>query len=140
MRNARLLLLAVVAAVSAVGCDAAGITGSSHEDALTVQPSIATLNGGQAIRLVASLHLANGSRMTPDNVTWSSADASIATVDPSGSVHALRAGRVQIVATWHTSRGSSLILVADQVTKKQPGGCLALKAAESSIPTNRPCR
>jgi len=143
MRNVRLLFLAVAAAVSVVGCDS-----TAPEDQppppppspLTVAPSVATLNGGQVIRLVASLHLANGSTATPDNIAWSSADVSIATVDHTGAVHALRSGRVQIIASWHDSRGSSLILVANPVAKK-PQQCLdQLRAGtESSIPTNGPC-
>ena len=138
MRNVRLLSLAAAAAVSAFGCgsDPGDITGNTGPSSpLTVAPTLATLQGGQALRLVASLHLANGSTSSPDQVRWSSADATIASVDPDGTVRGLRAGRVQIVATWHDSRGSSLIVVADQVAKKHPGsGCLALKATESSIP------
>jgi len=137
MRNVRLLSLAVAAAVSAFGCgsDTPGVTGPEQSSPLTVAPTLATLQGGQALRLVASLHLANGSTSSPDQVRWTSADATIASVDPDGTVRGLRAGRVQIVATWNDSRGSSLIVVADQVAKKHPGsGCLALKATESSIP------
>ena len=141
MRNVRLLSLAVAAAVSALGCGSD--TGPSETDPpnpLTVAPSLATLKGGQALRLVASLHLANGSTSSPDQVRWTSGDGTIASVDPDGTVRALRAGRVQIVATWHDSRGSSLIVVAEQVTKK-PKGCLnQLRAGTaSSIPTNGPC-
>jgi len=124
MRTARLLSLAPVAAASVFGCQ----SGATHSfepppppPPLTVAPSQATLNGGQAIRLTASVALANGSRTTPDNVRWSSADARIATVGQDGTVHASQAGRVQIIAEWQDSRGSSLIVVADQVSKK--GGC-----------------
>jgi len=148
MRNVRLLSLAVAAALSAFGCGSdpdgsSGVTGNSGTtdppSPLTVAPSLATLKGGQALRLVASLHLANGSTSFPDQVRWTSADGTIASVDPDGTVRAQRAGRVQIVATWNDSRGSSVIVVADQVAKKHPGsGCLNLKAAESSVP-NKPC-
>jgi Bacterial Ig-like domain (group 2) len=142
MRNVRLLALAVAAAVSAFGCgsEIPDTTGNTDPPSpLTVAPTVATLKGGEALRLVASLHLANGSTSSPDQVRWTSADATIASVDPDGTVRALRAGRVQIVATWQESRGSSVIVVADQVAKKPPeSGCLALRAAESSIP-NKPC-
>jgi len=138
MRNVRLLSLAVAASVSAFGCgsDTGHLTDNTDQSSpLTVAPTLATIQGGQALRLVASLHLANGSTSSPDQVRWTSADATIASVDPDGTVRGLRAGRVQIVATWQESRGSSVIVVADQVAKKHPGsGCLALKAAESSLP------
>ena len=129
MRTVRLLSLAVVTAVSVMGCQSGATNPFTVEEEnpspLTVAPSLATLvNGGQALRLAASLSLPNGSRLTPDNVKWSSADAAIASVDPDGTVRGLRAGRVQIIATWQESRGSSLIVVIDQVAKKRPN-CLA---------------
>ena len=141
MRNVRLLSLAAAAAVSAFGCgsDTGHLTDPDQSSPLTVAPTLATIQGGQALRLIASLHLANGSTSSPDQVRWTSADATIASVDPDGTVRGVRAGRVQIVATWQESRGSSVIVVADQVAKKPPeSGCLALKAAESSIPS-KPC-
>ena len=125
MRSVRLLSLAVVAAMSGMGCQSGAtnpLEPSQPGVPLTVAPSYATLGGGQAIRLTATLALPNGSRTTLDNVRWSSADAKIASVGQDGTVHALQAGRVQIVAEWQDSRGSSLIQVAEQVSKKgEPG-------------------
>jgi hypothetical protein len=144
MRTARLLSLAVVTAVSVMGCQggAENPLTVQEEDAgpLTVAPKLATLGGGEALQLVASLSLPNGSRLTPDNVKWSSADLAIASVDPDGTVRALRAGRVQIVATWQERRGSSVIVVTDQVAKKQPDCPAHLEEdAPSSIPANKGC-
>jgi uncharacterized protein YjdB len=144
MRTVRLLSLAVVTAVSVMGCQSGAENPLTvQEEApspLTVAPTLATLGGGEALRLIASLSLPNGSRLTPDNVKWSSADVAIASVDPDGTVRALRAGRVQIVATWQERRGSSLIVVTDQVAKKQPGCPVHLEEdAASSIPVNEGC-
>ena len=144
MRTVRLLSLAVVTAVSFMGCQsgAENPLAVQEEDPgpLTVAPTLATLGGGEALRLVASFALPNGSRLTPDNVQWSSADLAIASVDPDGTVRALRTGRVQIVATWQERRGSSLIVVTDQVAKKHPGCPVHLEEdAASSLPVNEGC-
>jgi alpha-amylase len=145
MRTVRLLSLAVVTAVSVMGCQSGATNPLTVEEEdpspLTVAPSLATLvNGGQALRLAASLSLPNGSRLTPDNVKWSSADTDIASVDPDGTVRGLRAGRVQIVATWQGSRGSSLIVVIDQVAKKRPDCSAHLEeGGASGIPVDEGC-
>src|SRR5262245_28449908 len=108
MRSVRLLSLAVIAAASVVGCQS-GATNPLEppppSSPLTVAPSYATLRGGQTIHLTATMTLANGSRTRPDNVQWSSADAKIATVGTDGTVHALQAGRVLIIAEYKASRG-----------------------------------
>jgi hypothetical protein len=55
-------------------------------------------------------------------------------------VRALRAGRVQIVATWQESRGSSLIVVIDQVAKKRPNCLVNLEEGPApSTPVNPRC-
>jgi hypothetical protein len=122
VRTVRLLSFAVITAVAAVGCQSGatnplGVEGPDLTP-LSVAPSYARLNDGEALRLVASLQLPNGSRSSPEDVKWSSADKTVASIEPDGTVHALRAGRVQIIAEWHESRGSSLIVVAEQVSKK----------------------
>jgi hypothetical protein len=144
MRTVRLLSLAVVTAVSVMGCQSGATNPLTIEEEdpspLTVAPSLATVNGGGALRLAASLALPNGSRLTPDNVKWSSADAAIASVDPDGTVRGLRAGRAQIIATWQQSRGSSLIVVIDQVAKKRPDCPVHLEGGTpSSIPVDTRC-
>jgi hypothetical protein len=125
MRSVRLLSLVVMAAASVLGCES-GATNPLEppppSSPLTVVPRYATLGGGQTIQLTATMALSNGSRTTPDNVRWSSADSRIATVGTDGTVHAMQAGRVLIIAEYQASRGSSLIQVAEQVAKKgEPG-------------------
>ena len=141
MRTVRLLSLAIVAVASVMGCQEGATNPLEVEhpatSPLTVAPTHATLGGGQAIRLVATVVLTDGSRTTPDNVRWSSADTRIAQVDQAGNVHALQAGRVQIIAEWKESRGSSLILVADQVSKKD--GCLVNLEAGTETSAPSPC-
>jgi Big-like domain-containing protein len=144
MRTVRLLSLAVVTAVSVIGCQSGAenpLTVTEEAPSpLAVTPSLATLDGGQAVQLSASLTLPNGSQFTPDNVNWSSGDDAIAAVGPDGTVRGLRAGRVQIIATWQDRRGSSLIVVTDQVAKKRPACPVHLKqGAESSLPVDKRC-
>lgn len=143
MRTVRLLSLAVAAAVSVVGCQYDATNPSQDEPdptPLTVVPSLLTLNGGQALRLTASLSLPNGSRYTPDNVKWSSADVAIASVESDGTVRGQRAGRVQVIATWGERRGSSLVTVIEQVAKKRPDCPVHLEeGAAASIPVDKRC-
>ena len=141
MRTVRLLSLAVAAASLVAGCQsgASNPLGVDHQatSPLTVAPRYATVDGGQAIRLTATVELPNGSRTTPDDVRWSTADPAIAEVDRYGTVHALQAGRVQIIAEWRDSRGSSLIVVAEQVRKK--GDCLARLEGGATSSAASPC-
>jgi len=145
MRTSSLLSLVVVAAAATLGCQSdatAPLIVEADPVGLTVVPSIATIDGGKLLRLTASLHLPDGSTATAPDVTWRSADGSIASVGSDGIVQGLRAGRVQIVATWHDSRGSSLVTVIDPAAKgTKPGHCLQRleAAAGSSIPTDGGC-
>jgi uncharacterized protein YjdB len=145
MRSSSLLSFVVVTAAATLGCQSdatAPLTVEAEPAGLTVVPSIATVDGGETLRLTASLHLADGSRATAPDVTWLSADGTIASVGTDGVVHGLKAGQVQIVATWHDSRGSSLVTVVDPTIKhKDPLPCLEPSKAGtgSGIPTNAGC-
>ena len=144
MRTSSLLSLVVVSAAAILGCQSdatAPLTVDADPVGLTVVPSIATVDGGKLLRLTARLHLPDGSQSTAPNVTWRSADVTIATVGPDGTVQGLRAGRVQIVATWHDIRGSSLVTVVVPPAKgKNASPCLErLEAGTGSgIPPTDP--
>ena len=141
MRTARLLSLAVFAIASVGGCDSGATNPVEVEhpatSPLTVAPSQVTLQGGNAIQLTATLTLPNGSRTRPEGIRWSSADTRIVQVDQAGIVQALQAGRTQIIAEWQDSRGSSLIVVPEQVRKK--GGCLVKLEGNTEADLPRPC-
>jgi uncharacterized protein YjdB len=125
MRTLSLLTLVVATTVAGMGCQSgASLEPRSDPDpitTLTVLPSVTLLDGGKSLRLTAKVRQADGSLTSPADVAWSSADGAIASVDAGGVVHGLRAGRVQIVATWHDSRGSSLVTVLEAVAKKPDG-------------------
>jgi Big-like domain-containing protein len=145
MRTPSLFSLVVATAMATLGCQSgatAPLTIDDDPTGLTVVPSIATVDGGKFLKLTASLHLADGSRATASDVTWLSADGTIASVGTDGVVHGLKAGQVQIVATWHDSRGSSLVTVIDPAIKgEKPPRCLEpIKAGTGSgIPTQGGC-
>jgi uncharacterized protein YjdB len=127
MRTLSSLTLALVATAAVVGCQSdatAPPTDQTPPLALSVAPSVALINGGKFLRLVATVRHADGSTATPTDVTWSSANGAIASVASDGLVQGLSAGKVQIVATWHDSRGSSLVTVVEPVAKKPPPKCL----------------
>ena len=125
MRTLPLLTLVFATIAAGLGCQ----TGASLEPpsdpdpitTLTVLPSVTLLDGGKTLRLTAKVRQADGSLTSPADVAWSSADGTIASVDAGGIVYGWRAGRVQIVATWHDSRGSSLVTVLEPVAKKPDG-------------------
>jgi hypothetical protein len=145
MRTSSLLSFVVATAAATLGCQSdatAPLIVEADPVGLTVVPSIATVDGGKFLKLTASLHLPDGSKTAAPDVTWHSADGVIATVGSDGIVEGLRAGQVQIVATWHDSRGSSLITVLDPAAKgKKLPHCLErLEAgAGSGIPTDAGC-
>jgi hypothetical protein len=142
MRTLPLLTLVFATTAAGMGCQ----SGASLEPppdqvtSLTVLPSITSLDGGTSLRLSAKIRQPDGSITSPADVAWSSADSDIASVDAAGMVSGLRAGRVQIVATWHGSRGSSVVTVLEPVRKKPNGKapvpkCLEKATASAAIPT-----
>jgi uncharacterized protein YjdB len=138
MRTSSLLALVVVTAAANLGCQSdatAPVIVEADPIGLTVVPGSATVDGGRPLRLTASLRLADGSRATAPDVIWSSSDGTIATVGQDGIVEGVREGQVQIVATWHDSRGSSLVTVVGRASKdKQPPRCFEQIKPNASVP------
>lgn len=112
---------------------------SGNPALLSVIPSVAAVNGGKVIKLTARVRNDDGSYSEPSDVAWSSRDGTIATVDRRGLVQGLRAGRTQILATWHESHGSSVVDVIDPVAKKQPLPCAASLATGAAKPGGATC-
>lgn len=146
MRTLPLLTLVFATTAAGMGCQ----SGASLEPpsdpvtSLTVLPSSTSLDDGTSLRLTAKVREPDGSITSPADVVWSSADGDIASVDAAGMVSGLRAGRVQIVATWHGSRGSSVVTVLETVRKKPNGNtpvpeCLEKATAGAGIPKTGTC-
>src|SRR6266851_6236473 len=66
---------------------------------VTVSPSSATGNVGDAAQFTATLKDANGNVLTGRTVTWSSTNTAVATVTDTGYATAVGAGSAAIVAT-----------------------------------------
>ncbi len=105
---------------------------------LSVAPTLATIHGGKIVRLSATVRHTDGSSSAPPDVRWISADETIATVE-NGLVNGLKAGRVQIVATWHDSRGSSVIVVLNPTATKPPPPCIEPSKAGTGITEDASC-
>ena len=91
--------------VGSFGTDIWPVVSLYAYDALTdltvkVKPNKADIYVGETVKLSASVYMFNSN----NRVTWSSSDASIATVDANGIVTALKEGTVTITATTQEKR------------------------------------
>ena len=87
---------------------------------LTVTPGTVTIEVGRTRTLTYEIMPANA---TDKSVTWSSSNASVATVDASGAVTALSAGTTTITAT---SNSNPTVMDTCIVTVTDPFGCNAM--------------
>ncbi|MGM0555192.1 MAG: Ig-like domain-containing protein [Myxococcota bacterium] len=87
---------------------------------LDVSPPAATLELGSTLTLTATAFSSGGNELTGRNVTWSSSDDTVATVDASGTVTPAGTGTVLISANAGNIQASAAITVieprADQIT------------------------
>ncbi len=123
MRTTVAIELALSTALTLVACDSATgpeppPPGVAMLPVLIVAPSTASIDGGQAVMLKVTLGGANPETEPPSPVSWLSSDTNVATVRADGMVEGRKAGRVQVVATWHAARGSALVSVRSPVSKK----------------------
>jgi hypothetical protein len=144
MRTLPLLTIVLATAAAGMGCQSGAsspLEVQTDPAGLTVVPSVTSIGNGTSFRLVAKVRQPDGSTTTPPDVIWLSGNGAIASVDGTGLVQGLSAGRVQIVATWHDSRGSSLVTVLEPVIKKPPPRCLeqGTAGAGSEIPQGGEC-
>lgn len=81
---------------------------------LTVTPGVATISAGKAIRLTAMNEL--GAALVSSEVSWTSLNPEIATVDANGLVRGQSRGQARILARWN----AALVSVQIVVTKGVP--------------------
>jgi hypothetical protein len=95
---------------------------------------------GDSVKLVAEVRLADGTYN--GNVAWSSADDTIATINPTtGTVVAMREGRVSIVAAYApepSARGMATITIGDALPPVEPTAPQALAAGVSATAPSAP--
>ncbi|HEY6829916.1 MAG TPA: Ig-like domain-containing protein, partial [Gemmatimonadaceae bacterium] len=78
---------------------------------VTVTPSPATVVAGQTLQLTATVKDQNGVVVTDRTVSWSTNNASLATVSPTGLVSATNPGNVVITATSEGKSGSTTVTI-----------------------------
>src|SRR5437899_10939979 len=80
---------------------------------VTVSPTSASVLQGQTLQLTATIKDSAGNVLSGRAVTWTSSDASVATVSSSGLVGAVAAGSVTITATSEGRSGTGAIVGAN---------------------------
>ena len=83
---------------------------------VVISPSSASVDSGATVRLTATVRDSTGTALTGRAVTWSSSAASIAAVDTSGLVRALRSGSATITASSGGKSGTAAVVVASVTT------------------------
>ena len=117
--------------VTAVGGGAATVTARAGEasgdaivsvmqsvDSVTVSPPADTIAPGDTLRLVAEAYDESGHMVVGASFTWSSSNAAVATVDPSGLVRGAGEGSATITATVGRCLGD----LRDHGGQPRPGG------------------
>jgi uncharacterized protein YjdB len=87
---------------------------------VTVAPSAPSVNIGATVTLTATVKDAQGNVMTGQTISWSTSNASVATVSGSGVVSGVAAGSATITATCSSKTGTSSVTV----TTPASGGTL----------------
>ena len=90
---------------SSAGCDA-GVR-------LEVAPSPVTIGPDETQQLTATVRSTSGTIIDHATVAWSSTDASVVTVSPSGLVTAVGSGTAQIQANFANAIGSAVVTVGN---------------------------
>ena len=102
--------------VTATAGEAAGearVTVMQSAGLVTVSPPMDSIGPGDTLRLVAEAYDENGHVVEGAVFTWSSSDAPVATVDPSGLVRGAGEGTATITATAGDVSGTSEITVVN---------------------------
>ena len=105
-----------VTAITAMAGEARGtalVTVEQSAGSVIVTPPADTIAPGDTLRLGAEVYDANGHRVEGAGFTWSSSNASVATVDATGLVRGLAEGMATITAMAGSASGTSEITVAN---------------------------
>lgn len=96
--------------------------------AVTLEGVPAQIQAGQTAQLSAQVHSDDGQQLSGHTVTWSTSDATIATVDGDGRLSALAAGTVTIEARCENASGS-----AETTVTPRPVASVAVEPAEATL-------
>ena len=132
MRATSSIFLASLAALS-LGCsDTSGptLTPPPPDPTISLAPSSATIRGGDSVRFTVAFVGSPALRISEETVTWSSSNATVASVSAGGLVLGRQAGAAQIVAVWGARRATAQVTVlGDTDGGHGHGGCLPLARA-----------
>jgi hypothetical protein len=110
--------LIIVASVSACGGNGGDIQDPRPVTAVTVTAPTTTIESGQTVQLTATARAADGTVVEGRTFEWTTADAAVASVSPTGLVTGLTEGQVEIRAITEAVTGSIVITIA----AAPPGG------------------
>ncbi len=102
---------------------------------VSVSPAAPSIQVGSIVQLSASVRDANNNILTGRSVTWSTANAAIASVSTAGLVTAVTAGSTQITATSETKTGSAAVTVTAVPPPPPPG---SFEPSGMTVLTQRP--
>jgi glucose/arabinose dehydrogenase len=119
-------VLIIAASLSACGGDGGDIQEPRPVTAVTVTAPNTTIEAGQTVQLTATARDAGGTVVDGRTFEWTTADAAVASVSPTGLVSGLTEGQVEIRATTEGVTGSIMITV----TAAPPGGPIILGLQE----------
>ena len=107
---------------------------SATISSISVTPATAELAPNSFVDCTATATLSDGTtQVITNNVTWSSSDSSVASVDNTGSVGAISGGNAVISAQFGAVSGTSTILVNPQLTTIQISPSSASIAAQTGF-------
>jgi alpha-tubulin suppressor-like RCC1 family protein len=107
--------LAVFACVAVIGCSGTG-TGPApatpeRVGSVVVEPELTQIRIAETFRLFATALDGSGNPLSPGGITWSTTNASVATVDAEGVVRGVAGGQVEILASRGGRTGRATITV-----------------------------
>ncbi len=98
---------------------------------ISVSPDTVDISAGQTHQLVASVRERSGQPIADADVSWSSNDASVATVNDAGLVTALKSGKATITAASEETKDSTIVLVDFPADLWIPSGNRTLAVGQS---------
>jgi alpha-tubulin suppressor-like RCC1 family protein len=110
--------------IAVLGVSACGGDESSEPNVpvatVTVTPLTSNIRVGGAVQLQVTTLDGSGGTLTGRQITWTTGDAAIATVSPSGNVTGIAEGDVTITATSEMKTGAAAVTVQDPDPGPQP--------------------
>ncbi len=120
--------LNVTATLGSISGNASVTVGAAALSSLTIAPNPVSLPAGTTSALTVTGTYSDGSTANVNNSTWSSADTSIATVDPSGLLHGTGTGSTTVTAAVQGVHTSAAVTVTSAVLQS-----ISLAPTNSSV-------